>query len=185
LSKESTTAHPARSRGAADYSQPSKENKAKARPSQDAKLRSLLTAGPAIAMRAGLPNQCEPGLAGEAGEIVDQSSSAPQLPRSWSVVLHEIEQSLAEADAALSEREKELDAVTVAPNIDAMLDGWLARLEAGNATLSGLNDIAHRAEWSIDNAAGFLLGRETALREWLDSAEVLRQRLADWDARSL
>jgi hypothetical protein len=100
-------------------------------------------------------------------------------------VLREIEQSLAQADAALSEREKELDAVSVAPNIDATLDGWLARLEAGNATLSGLNEIAHRAEWSIDSAAGFLLGRETALREWLDSAEVLRQRLADWDARSL
>jgi hypothetical protein len=116
---------------------------------------------------------------------VDRSSSAPQSARSWSVVLREIEESLAQADAALTAREKELDTVEPMPVISDAVDGWHKRLEEGDATLSGLEDIARRAEWSIETAAGFLLGRETALREWLASADALRQRLADWDARSL
>lgn len=114
------------------------------------------------------------------------TTGTSRTPAEWARALTEIEESLAAAEAALLKRES-----AAAPlgeclgTPESALEELLRRLDRESDVVSGLAFFTKRAQDSAKEAAYAMREKEMALEEWSNRAAEFRQKLADWDARSI
>ena len=107
--------------------------------------------------------------------------SSPILPASWATILHNVQQSLAQAEAQAAESAQGLDA----PAPDWASDAWQQSLAQLGEQGRRLHACAAGAGLIVAEIEAALQASETALRQWLERADAIRRNLANKTAGSV
>ncbi|HLJ97534.1 MAG TPA: hypothetical protein VKU02_30520 [Gemmataceae bacterium] len=106
-------------------------------------------------------------------------SSPAVLPATWAQVLDQVEATLRVAENEAGQRGEAIRQFASAPASDPeRAASWQQSLERVQERLQGWPAMLHQADQEAAEADGVLQAAEEALRDWLNAAEALGQRLA-------
>jgi hypothetical protein len=105
------------------------------------------------------------------------SSAKPVLPADWPQVLAKIQQGLDQGVAHADERARGLDANPSPPALDQTA-GWQENVGRLEEHLRGFKSCIQQAERAAAELDAELHAGEESVRQWLTTADNVRQRLA-------
>ncbi len=111
------------------------------------------------------------------------ADSEPRLPPGWNEMLTRVEQALAIAEAAASQREQALQAHG-SQAVGLAGAGVLQGLERFRERIRGLAECPSRADALVAEADTALGDAEHALQGWFQSVEATRRTLPSWASKA-